>query len=74
MITEMKKGVYITRISGIIPHFHIKKSIESLFKKWSKKYKKKIKVSTQGMASDNPKRNIMVRNSKDYSIQPLFDK
>ena len=35
--------------------------------------KRKLKVFTRGMASDNTKGNAMVRNLKDYLIQPFFD-
>ena len=35
--------------------------------------RRKLKVFTRGMASDNTKGNAMIGNSTDYSIQPFFD-
>ena len=43
------------------------------FKNGARNTKKGIKVSIQGMASNNTKGNAMVRNLKDYSIQPFLD-
>ena len=43
------------------------------FKNGARNTNKGIKVFIQGMALNNTKGNAMVRNLKDYSIQPFLD-
>ena len=56
-----------------LPHFWGRLLIDFYLKMWSKKYKKRVKVSIWSKASDNTEGNTMVRKRKDYLIQPFPD-